>query len=82
MTAQRELTGLSFEEALQELEEIVKSLEGGQGQPCPGDRATTSAAPRCARHCERKLAEAEAKVQAIVEGPRRPDAARRGMRPA
>ena len=57
---------LSFEDALAELEKIVRGLEGGQlkleeaiGQYERG------AALR--RHCEQKLAEADARVQAIVE---------------
>ena len=60
------IAGLSFEDALAELEKIVRGLEGGQlkleeaiGQYERG------AALR--RHCEQKLAEADARVQAIVE---------------
>jgi exodeoxyribonuclease VII small subunit len=68
MTAQRELTGLSFEDALQELEEIVRSLEGGKGSLAQAI-ADYERGAALRQHCERKLAEAEAKVQAIVEGP-------------
>ena len=60
------IASLSFEDALAELERIVRGLEGGQlkleeaiGQYERG------AALR--RHCEGKLAEADARVQAIVE---------------
>jgi exodeoxyribonuclease VII small subunit len=59
---------LSFEEALAELEGIVKTLESGQGKL----EEAISAYERGAalrKHCEKKLAEAEGKVQAIVEGP-------------
>ena len=59
---------LTFEQALAELEGIVKALECGQGAL----EASVSAYQRGAAlraHCERKLAEAEQKVQAIVEGP-------------
>lgn len=59
---------LSFEQALAELEAIVKALESGQGAL----EASVAAYQRGAAlraHCERKLAEAEQKVQAIVEGP-------------
>ncbi|HWT09092.1 MAG TPA: exodeoxyribonuclease VII small subunit [Roseomonas sp.] len=59
---------LTFEQALAELEGIVKALESGQGAL----EASVSAYQRGAAlraHCERKLAEAEQKVQAIVEGP-------------
>ena len=68
MTAQRELTGMSFEDALQELEEIVRSLEGGKGSLAQAI-ADYERGAALRQHCERKLAEAEAKVQAIVEGP-------------
>ncbi len=59
---------LTFEQALAELEGIVKALESGQGAL----EASVAAYQRGAAlraHCERKLAEAEQKVQAIVEGP-------------
>lgn len=59
---------LTFEQALAELEGIVKALESGQGAL----EASVAAYQRGAAlraHCERKLAEAEQKVQAIVEAP-------------
>lgn len=62
---------LTFEQALAELEGIVKALESGQGAL----EASVAAYQRGASlraHCERKLAEAEQKVQAIVEGPAGP----------
>ena len=68
MAAQRELGSLSFEDALQELEEIVRSLEGGKGSLAQAI-ADYERGAALRQHCERKLAEAEAKVQAIVEGP-------------
>ena len=61
-----DITGLSFEDALAELEKIVRGLEGGQMKL--EDAITCyerGAALR--RHCEGKLTEAEARVQAIVE---------------
>lgn len=61
-----DITGLSFEDALAELEKIVRGLEGGQMKL--EDAITCyerGAALR--RHCEAKLSEAEARVQAIVE---------------
>ncbi|NHN86136.1 exodeoxyribonuclease VII small subunit [Acetobacter musti] len=61
-----DIASLSFEDALAELERIVKSLEGGQLRL---EEAITSyergAALRA--HCESKLREAEARVQAIVQ---------------
>jgi exodeoxyribonuclease VII small subunit len=62
-----DVSGLSFEEALSQLEGIVKSLEGGRSTLAQAiseyERGTA-----LRRHCEAKLAEAEAKVQAVVEG--------------
>jgi exodeoxyribonuclease VII small subunit len=58
--------GMSFEDALAELEQIVRGLEGGQLKL--EDAITCyerGAALR--RHCEAKLMEAEARVAAIVE---------------
>ncbi|MES2710438.1 MAG: exodeoxyribonuclease VII small subunit [Pseudomonadota bacterium] len=67
-TKPAEVAGLSFEEALAELEAIVKTLEGGQGRLEESVRAYERGAA-LRRHCETKLAEAEQKVQAIAEGP-------------
>jgi exodeoxyribonuclease VII small subunit len=57
---------LSFEDALAELEGIVKDLEAGKGRLEEAVAAYERGAA-LRRHCEAKLAEAEAKVQAIVE---------------
>ncbi len=63
-----EVGAMSFEEAMAELEGIVRGLES-----CKGDLARAIAdyerGAALRRHCEAKLAEADAKVQAIVEGP-------------
>lgn len=63
-----EIESLSFEAALEELEGIVKSLETGQGSLA---RAIESYERGVAlrQRCEALLAEAEAKVQAIVAAP-------------
>ena len=66
-----DLVTLSFEDALAELEEIVKSLEGGKGTLAQAI-ADYERGAALRRHCEQKLAEAEAKVQAIVDGPNGP----------
>ncbi len=58
---------LSFEEALAELERIVRGLEGGQ-QRLDDAIAAYERGTLLRRHCEAKLAEAEARVQAIVAG--------------
>jgi len=59
---------LTFEQALAELEGIVKALESGQGA-LESSVAAYQRGAALRAHCERKLAEAEQKVQAIVEGP-------------
>ncbi len=60
-----EIAGLSFEQALEQLEEIVKKLESGQGKL---DEAIESYERGAAlkRHCEAKLKEAQQKVDKIV----------------
>ena len=61
-----EVAGLSFEDALGELERIVRGLEGGQ-QKLEDAITCYERGASLRRHCERKLAEAEMRVQAIVE---------------
>jgi len=61
-----DVSGLSFEEALAELERIVRGLEGGQLKLEEAITAYERGA-LLRQHCEGKLAEAEARVQAIVE---------------
>ena len=56
---------MSFEDALAELERIVKGLEGGQQKLEDAIGAYERGAALRA-HCEAKLAEADARVQAIV----------------
>lgn len=57
---------LSFEDALAELERIVKGLEAGQLKLADAIGAYERGS-LLRRHCEVKLAEAEARVAAIVE---------------
>ena len=57
---------LSFEDALAELERIVRGLEGGQ-QKLEDAIACYERGAQLRRHCEAKLTEAESRVQAIVE---------------
>ena len=61
-----EVAGLSFEDALSELETIVRGLESGQQKLEDAIKAYERGAA-LRRHCEAKLAEAEARVAAIVE---------------
>ena len=61
-----DIAGMSFEDALAELERIVRGLEGGQ-QKLEDAITSYERGTALRRHCEAKLAEAEARVQAIVE---------------
>ena len=60
------VSSLSFEDALGELERIVRGLEGGQ-QKLEDAISSYERGAVLRRHCEAKLGEAEARVQAIVE---------------
>ena len=61
------VSSLSFEDALVELETLVKSLEGGQ-QRLEDAISCYERGADLRRHCETKLAEAEGRIQAIVGG--------------
>ncbi len=65
MSDVRAVTAMSFEDALAELEKIVKALEGGQ-QRLEDAIAAYERGAALRAHCEAKLAEADARVQAIV----------------
>jgi exodeoxyribonuclease VII small subunit len=58
---------LSFEEALGELQALVKALEKGDSKLEEAIRAYERGAA-LKRHCERKLREAQEKVDRIVVG--------------
>lgn len=62
-----DIAKLSFEDALRELEDIVKTLEAGKGRL---DEAIKSYERGAAlkRHCERKLAEAQSRIEKIALG--------------
>jgi exodeoxyribonuclease VII small subunit len=63
-----DIAGMNFEDALTELEQIVRRLEGGQVKL---DEAIMSyeRGAQLKRHCERKLNEAQQRVDRIVIGP-------------
>ena len=61
------LSGLSFEDALAELERIVRGLEGGQ-QRLEDAIAAYERGSALRQHCEAKLREAEMRVERIVAG--------------
>ena len=64
--AYSDVSSLSFEEALAELEQIVRGLEGGQ-MKLEDAISCYERGAALRRHCEAKLMEAEARVAAIVE---------------
>jgi exodeoxyribonuclease VII small subunit len=63
-----DIAKLSFEEALAELEQIVRRLEGGTGKLDEAIQSYERGA-LLKRHCEAKLREAQARVDKIVVGP-------------
>jgi exodeoxyribonuclease VII small subunit len=67
-TEPAEIAAMSFEQALVELEQIVRRLEGGQVKL---DEAILSyeRGAQLKQHCERKLNEAQQRVDRIVIGP-------------
>ena len=63
-----DIAAMSFEQALKELEGLVRKLEGGQKEL---DSMVTDFARGTAlkNHCQRKLADARMKVEKIIRGP-------------
>jgi exodeoxyribonuclease VII small subunit len=63
-----DIAAMSFEDALAELEQIVKRLEEGRGKL---DEAISSyeRGAQLKHHCEKKLREAQERVEKIVKGP-------------
>ena len=62
-----DIAALSFEDALSELEQIVRRLESGAGKLDDAIAAYERGA-LLKRHCEAKLREAQARVDKIVIG--------------
>ncbi len=64
----KDIQKMSFEDALEELKEIVSTLESGDGKL---DQAIESyeRGAKLKRHCEAKLREAQAKIEKISLGP-------------
>ena len=63
-----DIAAMSFEDALSELEKIVRRLEEGKGKLEEAIAAYTRGAA-LKRHCEAKLKEAQNRVDKIVLGP-------------
>ena len=66
-TGSADIAAMSFEDALAELEGIVRRLEGGQVRLDDAIRSYERGA-QLKRHCEAKLAEAQQRVDRIVIG--------------
>jgi exodeoxyribonuclease VII small subunit len=64
-TPEPDISGMPFEDALAALEAIVRGLEGGQ-QKLEDAISAYERGAALKKHCEAKLAAAEARVQAIV----------------
>lgn len=60
-----DIAKLSFEDALKELDQIVRELEGGKGKLEEAIRSYERGA-QLRRHCEAKLTEAQAKIEKIT----------------
>ena len=67
-TGSAEITAMSFEDALAELEQIVRRLEAGQVKLDDAIQSYERGA-QLKRHCEQKLTEAQQRVDRIVIGP-------------
>lgn len=63
----QDVSRMSFEDALAELEQIVRALEKGEGRLDDAIGAYERGA-LLKKHCEAKLAEAKAKVDRITVG--------------
>ncbi len=62
-----DIAALGFEEALAELEKLVKQLEDGKARLDDAVKAYARGA-QLKRHCELKLREAQAKIEQIAVG--------------
>lgn len=63
-----DIAGMSFEEAMKGLEEVVRKLEQGD-VPLEESIAFYERGAALKKHCEKKLKEAEEKVAKITLGP-------------
>ena len=63
-----DIAAMNFEDALAELEAIVRRLEGGQVKLDDAIQSYERGA-QLKRHCEKKLNEAQQRVDRIVIGP-------------
>lgn len=62
------IDGLTFEEALRALEEVVRQLEGGE-VPLDESIGLYERGEALRRHCQARLDAAQARIEKIVQGP-------------
>jgi exodeoxyribonuclease VII small subunit len=67
-TLSADIAAMSFEDALAELEGIVRRLEGGQVKLDDAIQSYERGA-QLKRHCEQKLSEAQQRIDRIVVAP-------------
>ena len=67
-TIDADIAAMSFEDALAELEQIVRGLEAGQVKLDDAIQCYERGA-QLKQHCERKLNEAQQRVDRLVVGP-------------
>jgi exodeoxyribonuclease VII small subunit len=65
MSAQKAITSMTFEESLMELESIVRGLESGKA-PLEESISTYERGMELKKHCEKKLRDAQAKIDKII----------------
>ena len=65
--SQADIAAMSFEDALNELEKIVRQIEDGRGKLDDAISAYERGVT-LKRHCENKLKEAQAKIEQITVG--------------
>jgi len=63
-----EITGMSFEEALRALEEVVRKLESGE-VPLDDSISLYERGEALRKHCQARLDAAQARIERIVTGP-------------
>ncbi len=62
-----DITGLSFEDALRALEDIVRKLEGGE-VPLDSSIALYERGEKLRQHCQARLDAAQLKIEQIIAG--------------
>ena len=63
-----EIAGMSFEQALKALEDVVRRLEGGE-VPLEESIGLYERGEALRRHCQARLDAAQARIEKIVAGP-------------